>query len=241
MFLDSKYTKWYFSIIESAKRRDGSYTKLTESHHIIPKSFGGGDSADNLANLTPREHYICHWLLTKMTVGEMKMKMSFALHTFFHFNKHRRLNFNSRQYEFHKQQYKLACKQRIPHTKNDVFRFKHQKTGEEFVGTRSEFSKHSALNGQAIYWLVKHCINPEDPKKLIRGWGIWVDSLGIYSYDKHRPAYGVQNLPDVVCEHCNKKISTGNYRRWHGDRCKLKDPKGHYDRTRQVAGINQHR
>jgi len=39
-FLDNKYTKWYFGIIESANNRlltEG----YTERHHIMPKSLGG--------------------------------------------------------------------------------------------------------------------------------------------------------------------------------------------------------
>lgn len=34
-----------------------------ENHHIIPKCIGGTDDVNNLVNLTPREHYICHKLL----------------------------------------------------------------------------------------------------------------------------------------------------------------------------------
>ena len=28
--------------------------------------------------------------------------------------------------------------------------------------------------------------------------------------------------PDIECEHCGKLANTGNYKRWHGDNCKLK-------------------
>lgn len=37
-----------------------------ESHHIIPKSLGGTNQLQNLVNLLPREHYICHRLLVKI-------------------------------------------------------------------------------------------------------------------------------------------------------------------------------
>ena len=46
---------------------DRSISGYTERHHIIPKSLGGGNNKENLVNLTAREHFICHWLLTKMT------------------------------------------------------------------------------------------------------------------------------------------------------------------------------
>lgn len=38
----------------------------TETHHVVPKSLGGVNSPENLVKLTAREHFICHWLLTKM-------------------------------------------------------------------------------------------------------------------------------------------------------------------------------
>lgn len=73
MYLHNKYSRVYFKIIEKAKIR--ILDSYTESHHIIPKSLGGSNSKENLVNLSAREHFICHWLLTKMTVGIAKAKM----------------------------------------------------------------------------------------------------------------------------------------------------------------------
>ena len=73
----NKYTRWYNTIIEQARDRitDG----YTESHHIQPRSLSGTDNKDNLVNLTAREHFVCHWLLTKMHTGESRAKMIYAL------------------------------------------------------------------------------------------------------------------------------------------------------------------
>jgi hypothetical protein len=65
-FLDNKYTKWYFSMIENARGRINSPEEYLESHHIIPKCMNGRNDADNLVALTAREHFIAHVLLTKM-------------------------------------------------------------------------------------------------------------------------------------------------------------------------------
>lgn len=73
----NKYEKWYLEITKRAKTRQ--LNEYTERHHILPESLGGDDSADNLVNLTPREHFICHWLLIKMTEGESHWKMLNAL------------------------------------------------------------------------------------------------------------------------------------------------------------------
>ena len=62
------YYKIYYSIIESRKRN--KYVGYTECHHILPRCLGGSDDKDNLVNLSAKEHFICHLLLTKMyTVG----------------------------------------------------------------------------------------------------------------------------------------------------------------------------
>jgi hypothetical protein len=41
--------------------------------------MGGTDEKDNLTYLTAREHFICHWLLVKMTEGQARSKMIYAL------------------------------------------------------------------------------------------------------------------------------------------------------------------
>lgn len=64
LFLDNKYTKWYFSIIEeSAKQSPEGYF---ERHHIIPRCLNGSDDKSNIIKFSARKHFICHWLLTKM-------------------------------------------------------------------------------------------------------------------------------------------------------------------------------
>jgi hypothetical protein len=82
-FMENKYTVWYYRIIYQAKNRacnDG----YTEKHHIIPDCFyvknrsqgkrpgwleGDSNLRDNIVVLTAREHFLCHWLLTKITTG----------------------------------------------------------------------------------------------------------------------------------------------------------------------------
>lgn len=63
--LEGKYTKWYYSIISSSKANPAKDV-YTERHHIIPRSLGGSDDEDNLVDLTAKQHFICHLLLTKM-------------------------------------------------------------------------------------------------------------------------------------------------------------------------------
>jgi hypothetical protein len=81
-FLDNRYTIWYFKIIENRQinrlPKRNTESNYSEEHHIIPKSLGGRDRVANLVRLTAEEHFIVHHLLTKMTVGESKIKMALA-------------------------------------------------------------------------------------------------------------------------------------------------------------------
>lgn len=76
IFIDNKYTRWYYAIISNAQAR--ITTGYIEKHHIIPRSLGGNDAKSNIVSLTAREHLICHWLLIKMTKDSSYYKMSSA-------------------------------------------------------------------------------------------------------------------------------------------------------------------
>lgn len=98
MFKDNKYYRWYLQIVSRAKHRDlGGYF---ETHHIVPKSLGGSDLDSNLVKLTAREHFICHWLLTKFVLLNVE-KMQYSLWMMMNVeNKSQnRYKVNSRTYE----------------------------------------------------------------------------------------------------------------------------------------------
>ena len=81
LYLNNKYTKYYYKLIQKAKDRNLSKGNgvYLEEHHIIPKSLNGSNEPENLVLFTAREHYIAHRLLTKMTDGESHKKMWLAL------------------------------------------------------------------------------------------------------------------------------------------------------------------
>ena len=59
-------------ILRGCKRKTGY-----ELHHIIPVGLGGSDDQSNLVLFTYREHYVAHWLLTKIYKHEPKMHYGF--------------------------------------------------------------------------------------------------------------------------------------------------------------------
>jgi hypothetical protein len=99
MFIQNKYTHWYNTIISKAQQRDVS--GYIEKHHIIPKSLGGSDDAENLVKLTAKEHFICHLLLTKMTTGKANKSMWHAAWKIVNQQNEYQLRYkvNSRMYE----------------------------------------------------------------------------------------------------------------------------------------------
>jgi len=102
MYLDNKYTKTYMSLIDSRKKlnRNKKDGKVYEAHHIVPKCMGGSNSSSNKVLLTPKEHFICHLLLTKMVESPLKGKMYCALVRFMgKNNKQKNIKINSKIYE----------------------------------------------------------------------------------------------------------------------------------------------
>lgn len=84
MFLNNKYTALYYKIIASAQERN--HIKILndgyQTHHIIPRCFGGTNDLTNLVVLTYKEHRVCHRLLINMTSNDAKYKMMYAYKLF---------------------------------------------------------------------------------------------------------------------------------------------------------------
>ena len=63
VFLENKYTNWYFSIIRNANNKAGEYV---EKHHIIPRCIGGstqGKISRTFELIYSYHHAIDHSLL----------------------------------------------------------------------------------------------------------------------------------------------------------------------------------
>ncbi|AFU64176.1 HNH endonuclease [Salmonella enterica] len=65
------YKKIYNNLIERSRNR--TLVGYKERHHIVPRCLGGGDELNNIAVLTPEEHYIAHLLLVKLNPGNYKL------------------------------------------------------------------------------------------------------------------------------------------------------------------------
>jgi hypothetical protein len=129
--LTNKYSKLYFSITDRAKNRN--LTCYTEEHHILPESLGGPNNKDNLVSLTAREHFICHWLLIKMTEGTDRSKMLYALNGMKAENRY--------QYRYHT---------KITARVYERYRIEHAKNHSERMKGREAWNKGRKLEGEEL-------------------------------------------------------------------------------------------
>lgn len=101
-FINNRFTRRYYKLIEFAKLRSPDIEGYYENHHIIPQCFGGSNDKDNKVKLTGREHYIVHkWLIQMVDDKILKRKMALAFSLFRSKNSNHleRPIMNSRDYE----------------------------------------------------------------------------------------------------------------------------------------------
>ena len=206
MYLQNKYTVWYYKIITRAQQRI-NLTGYFERHHIIPKCLGGDNSEYNLVSLTAKEHFICHLLLVKMTTGKNKSKMANAARGLSRRKnpyQQERYKVNSRIYEFLKKNVKQSEesneKRRLALTgiKRPLRTPEHSAKLGKYIRNDAHRKAISEMRKQRI-GKYKHS---EETKEKMSEW------------QKGIPK------PKQPCEVCGKEISLLNYKRWHGQRCK---------------------
>lgn len=73
------YQKHYDMLINRSKAR--ILEGYVEKHHILPKCLGGNDAKENIAILTPEEHFLAHQLLIKMHPGNRDLVYATQLMT----------------------------------------------------------------------------------------------------------------------------------------------------------------
>lgn len=138
IFITNKYYYWYYRIIEKSKSRD--ILEDTEKHHIIPRSLGGSNSLDNISNLTCREHFICHILLTKFTSGLAQEKMIFAANMMSNFRK-----YNSKSYASLKQKHRKMLKEKFSGKNHPLYG---KKQSEQTIQKRLANTNRELLKSQ---------------------------------------------------------------------------------------------
>lgn len=237
MYLQNKYTRIYFSIIENARNRtiDG----YKEKHHIIPQSLGGTNDLNNIVELTAREHFICHLLLTKMVEGTAKSKMyqaSWIMASAVSKGQHR-YKVNNRIYEFLKLKMSEVKKSKTTWNKgkspSDETRLKLRAASIQKLVLDGKISQEEAdiRKSLPLERIKKH--NKRKPKieKVLkeksknRKWSdeskqkLSAQRLGRTPWNKGK-SIGTLEERRIFCSACNKKYSPYIFHRYHGEKCK---------------------
>jgi len=99
------------------KAKNRVLTGYSEKHHVIPRCIGGTDDDENLANLTAKEHYMSHRLLTEIYPNNQKLKYAYWMMCTMKTSNQQRHIVSSRIYEYAKS---------LISTRSDVTKKKYQ-------------------------------------------------------------------------------------------------------------------
>lgn len=139
------YANIYFQLTSRAKNR--ILEGYTEKHHILPRSLGGTNKKENIVRFTVREHFLAHLCLWKMSEGEARKKMAYAVVSFKRqrqCQKGKGIRFNSRTYEIAKKERNVALSRKFSGEGNPNFGGKY--TSQPDIQQRMRVKKSSTEN-----------------------------------------------------------------------------------------------
>jgi hypothetical protein len=214
-FLSNKYSKCYYNIVSNALQavrkklpKNNKNFVYYESHHIIPKSINP-EFKDLTVNdwnkvlLTPKEHFICHLLLTKMLTGSDKNKMVYALWGMTNqASKYQGKRFKSNMYATYKvKMQESLSSDRKGKTFVDLYGEERAAEIKANMLTRKTRGPNTAEETLAASQRMKE-------RHQTKPWKRFMQTNG--------------QLPKKECPHCAKVMDVGNYGRYHGDKCQAK-------------------
>lgn len=228
IFIDNKYTRIYYNIIEKSKLRSLPNDTYIEKHHIIPQSFyksrsktgwlkGDYNSKKNLVNLTAREHFLCHRLLTKMTTGIAHFKMANAVLRLSH-GPNTKEFIKSRTYEYIKKVSSEAKKGRpcSPETREKIRQgnLKRKPPSEETKKKLSEAAKR------------RKGFTPEGRAKVVESnrCRLWTNEMKqkLREHNLGKINYTQKGIAQIklTCPHCGIVGGKSAMKRWHFEHCR---------------------
>ena len=220
----NKYKNWYNQIIQRAKTR--TLDTYTERHHIVPKSLGGSDDADNLVDLTAKEHFICHWLLVKIHTGTSRGKMINALYMMQGQSNHQKRytsKITGRIYEHLRKEYSEYIRQQ--NLGNQITLEQREKIRQSKLGKKrpmfnQEWKENLSQNHRSKKPGFVGTLSEETRKKIgdkIRGRKQTEEEK-----ERRRQANLGKKQNKISCPYCKQHIAANTFPRWHGDNCKQK-------------------
>lgn len=133
------YKKNYYDYINYVKSLGKRELEYFEVHHILPRCLGGSDEPDNLVVLTAREHFLAHYLLTKIYPENFKLIDAFRMMGVINKDEQKRY-INSRLYESKKKLFAIARGMKV----------RCVETGEEFNSITEAERKYGWGIGEVV-------------------------------------------------------------------------------------------
>jgi hypothetical protein len=198
--------------------RGQSVDGYAEVHHIVPRSLGGSDDADNLIRLTARQHFIAHWMLAR-ALGGSASRAFFMMSNFGKYGK-----VNSSTYQIARKEYAdQVSKQLKGKPSQSAFSDEtRQKMREKKLGRKHspEHIEKVRLSRLGKKMSAEFCRKVSNAKKGIStrgsGWKLSEET-------KRKIIESNLNRPIIECPHCQKRVKDhGGAKRWHFDRCKYR-------------------
>jgi hypothetical protein len=208
------YAKQYQLIVSNS---DSSHNdEYTEVHHIVPRCLGGSNQKHNLVRLTYRKHFLCHWLLCKIHPENHKLKSAFA--KMLESTQSQKRIVTSKQFESVKRILKgnrypwleKNMRENGPWNKGKIGLQTAWNKGLKMGPATEERKRKTSDTLKQRFQSVSH------PRKNVDPWNKGAKGLQEAWNKGISPA-------KAACEHCGMLVSPTNMKRWHGDKCKLKN------------------
>ena len=197
------YQRIHDAIIDRARNR--TLMGYREKHHVIPRCMGGVDTADNLVELTAREHFIIHKLLVEIYPDVVKL-----VYAYWMMSRNVSNSKYNREYRVSNRDYERA---KTLFSEVSSIRQKGKSLSEEHkqklrIAAKTRKTRipitHSEETKQKLSVLWKGTTRSiEDRKKISDG-----------QRGKKRKL--------VTCPYCNKTGGNNGMSQWHFDKCKFK-------------------
>ena len=204
MFIENDYKLEYDKIIENAILNPP--VGVSESHHIIPKSFfenvSDSNYPENLVRLSVVDHLKVHLLLPYFTEGDYKDKMTRAIFAMYNRGQKEFANFD--EYEKVKENFQEMQSRRMLDPNNPH-------------PMRGKLGKDSPIFGIKRSDETKQRMKDSKTKEISK------EQKEAYSEAGKKGGKAAwKNREIKTCPHCGKEGEVANMTRWHFENCKQK-------------------
>jgi hypothetical protein len=180
---------------------------IYHTHHIIPRHAGGTDDPENLIRLTVAEHAETHRLLYE-TYGRWQDFYAWQ-------GLSGQINMSEEKFRIFQEKVANATRQRVIDGTHHLLK---RKDGTSVVSDRVAAGTYHMLGGKIQ--------GATSRRRVDEGTHNWLGDGSIQRSIQSRlveaGTHTFQNKVKKECPHCCRLFDLGNYKRYHGDNCKLR-------------------